>query len=112
MKLRLYALALLAPVNALAAPTYLKCEMPAESGPFLFNVTLDEGAGSADLFFPHSGYRQRLIATFTANEVRFGDRQIQYTVNRTDLSVVRVTPIIKSIEQGVCKVEAAPKRAF
>lgn len=108
----LLTLGLLAPAQAWASPVYLNCEMPGQDKPFYFNLTVDEQAGTADLFFPHSGHRDRLAATFTADEVRFGDRMMQYTVNRVDLSVVRVTPIIKSVDRGNCKVQTAPKRAF
>lgn len=105
-------LCLISASPAHAAPAYLTCDMTSTETPFSFNVTVDEQAGTADLFFPHSGSRQRLAATFTSDRVLFGDRMISYTINRVDMTLVRVTPIIKSTDQGLCKIQPAAKRAF
>lgn len=97
---------------ASAAPVYLTCDFPNDGGSFIVNVTADEQAGTVSLFMPSTNNRQQLTGTFTADRLIFSDRYMRYTINRVDLSIVRETPMIRSVESGQCKVQQPPKRAF
>ena len=92
-----------------ADPTYLRCTFP--EGVQVF-VTADEPNSAVSVSIPASGYTAKFAATFTATEVRFGDRTLSYIVSRTDLSATRHINLLNETEKGQCKVEQAPKRAF
>lgn len=100
------------PVSAMASPTYLKCTIEREPSPVDIEVTADEDNSRVVLYLPHSGLTERLPAIFDGREVRFQDRAARYTISRVDLSVSRYIPIFRVTENGQCRIDAKPKRAF
>jgi hypothetical protein len=96
-----------------AAPVFIECNIPNQGEPFPVEVTVDEQAGTVSLFMPTTGNRQKLSAIFSADRVTFGDRYAQYALSRSEpLYIVRIVPLIKSSEHGLCKMMNLPKRAF
>lgn len=102
----------LAAVPAMATPTYLKCTFPGSQGPWPVEITADEAMLVVTLFMPNSGNSQRLAAAFGVDQVRFASREMSYVLSRTDLSIVRTTPILNEVVRGDCQVATPPKRAF
>lgn len=109
MKRILYLLVALT-TPAAAAPAYLKCIFPPEG--FEVQVTADEANAAVTVFMPATGNTQKMNAVFTPTQVLFRNSMMSYELSRTDLSIIRTTPIIKSVVEGKCSVITAPKRAF
>ncbi|QCI93257.1 hypothetical protein [Novosphingobium sp. EMRT-2] len=111
-KVLLISSLLLLPCPALAASTYLSCEFQSNGGVWPVNITADEQSGKVTLFMPSSGHTETVPAAFGADKVVFRTGMMAYELSRTDLSITRVVSVINSTEQGRCKVQQPPKRAF
>lgn len=103
------------PAAANAAPAYLSCTFGSQTGqsarpPIKF--TADEAEGKVSIFVTSTGHSQTLRGTFTPELVIFEDDLLKYRLSRVDLSIQRTIKLIKSTDQGKCKIESAPKRAF
>ena len=97
---------------AAAAPTYLTCTFPSRDGSFEVQVTADEANSRVTLFMPRTGHRETLDAVFTPTQVLFQNRMMSYVLSRTDLSIRRTVPLIRSVDEGRCDLVEAPRRAF
>lgn len=106
------AASLLSGTSALAEPAYLHCVFPGERASYPIDLVADEASGSVALSLQRTGYNERFRAIFNKDDVTFGNRLNQFTLNRVNLSVVRATPILKMVETGQCELQQAPKRAF
>lgn len=99
---------LLASVSALAAPVYLDCKVQSGSTETLWNVALDESAGTASYAIQKPAFTGKFPAVFTAEKVVFND----ITVNRTDLSITVPIALLSRVDRGTCEVVKAPARKF
>lgn len=97
---------------ALAQPTYLECDFKQSNGqPWVVQFSANESEGLVTATMP-SGSSTRYRAAFTPNEVRFSDRDISYSINRVDLTVVRVVSMLKRRDEATCRIVETPARAF
>jgi hypothetical protein len=94
---------------AVNGPVYLRCTFTAGAE---VTITADEANSAVTLSVPSTGYIEQMPAAFSPADVRFRNRVLAYTVNRTDLKATRTFDGVERSEPGTCKVEAAPKRAF
>lgn len=107
------ACACAAAAPAWAAPVYMTCEFTnTEGAKSEVRFTADEEAGTVTLFVPKTGHTERMVGAFTPEQVVFKGGMLDYTISRVDLSATRTIRMISSTEQGKCKVDQAPKRAF
>ncbi len=106
------ALGVLAPLPALAAPTYLSCSISADGQTSQVDMTIDEGAGQVSFLIVSTGYARQVPGVFRPSEVVFSDGGVRYVVSRTDLSIVRTVIKYNFIDRGQCEIQKAPKRAF
>lgn len=102
----------LAATPASATPTYLKCTFPMGDRGFEVQVTADEASSTVTVYMPTTGHTEKMNAVFTPTQVLFQNRMMSYALSRTDLSIRRVVPMIKSTENGKCAVVVVPTRAF
>lgn len=113
---------LLVASSAAAAPTYLECQLGAESGitatsaPYQWEITLDERRGSVEWALPQANGQQQGV--FTAREVRWsrdgdGVRTI-FAINRSTLTFTRTSLVAGQtlITTGRCRAVRTPQRAF
>ena len=97
---------------AFAEPAYIQCDFKQSNGqPWVVQFTADESEGTVTATMPN-GKSTRYNAAFTANEVRFADRNISYAINRVDLTVVRVVSVLTKRDVANCSLIETPKRAF
>ena len=97
-------------VPAFATPRYLECTFKGDTSGV--SIAADEPAGSVVLTVDELSSVETLPAAFTQNQLQFRNKHYVYTVNRSDLTVVRALPAIDSIENGKCVVQKPRKRAF
>lgn len=98
---------------ALAAPVYMTCTFTNNEGTKSeAKFTADEEAGTVTLFVPNTGHTERMAGAFTPERVVFKGGMLDYSISRLDLTATRTIRMIRSTEQGVCKLDPAPKRAF
>lgn len=113
MKYLAIAIALLTPVNAFAATTYLECKFPSANDIPVLKITLNEEQSSVATLSPASGsirfYRN---AAFTDTTVEFQDTDYLFMIGRVNLKATRITPVLKQVHNGECTVLLPPKRAF
>ena len=96
--------------EASAKPVYLSCAAQGNGDSLQFKLAADEATGMVAIS-DQSG-SQSMRATFSADEVTFGDHAIfDYWLNRIDLSI-RVRRWNGSIEKGKCQIAPARRRAF
>lgn len=100
------------PGVAIAAPVYLKCSIQQAGGPLEVNFVLDEETRHVAVIIPKTGAVDQARGVFSSDRVLIPRDPSSFEINRIDLSVVRATPMIKTVDRGKCKVEPLPKRAF
>jgi hypothetical protein len=104
--------ALAAATPAMAAPVYLKCSIEQDGGPLQVNFVLDEETSRVAVIIPKTGAVDQVRGTFMIDRVLVPRDPSSFEISRTDLSVVRSTPMLKTTDRGFCKVEEFRKRAF
>jgi len=97
---------------ALAAPTYLSCDLGQEGKTFIVKVTADEAEGAVGIYIPSTDYREKVRGAFTADKVLFETDVIAYDLNRVNLKIKQVTKGFGWVTNGTCIIEQPPKRAF
>lgn len=97
---------------AIAAPVYLTCKIAQAGGPLEVRFVLDEDNGRVAVIIPKTGAVDHVRGTFMADRVVILREPSSFKISRTDLSIVRTTPMIKTTDRGTCKIEELPKRAF
>lgn len=106
------------PSAAAAAPTYLQCTFMKESRTTVLEVTADEASGTVTTLVQSSGFSERRTAVFSPTSVKWSSPMsfggLRYDLSRTDLSIKRDLVIGDKTfpEQGICRIQTAPKRAF
>ncbi len=96
--------------EASAKPVYLSCVTQGNGGTSQFKLAPDEATGMVSISDQTGS--QSMRATFTNDEVTFGDHAIfDYWLNRIDLSI-RVRRWNGSFDRGRCQIVAARRRAF
>ena len=96
--------------EASAKPVYLSCVARGNGDTLQFKLAADEATGMVSIS-DQSG-SQSMRATFTSDEVTFGDHAIfDYWLNRIDLSI-SVRRWNGNIDKGKCQIETARRRAF
>lgn len=103
---------LLIAMPAAAAPVFLKCNILSNGKVWPVNFVVDEEAARAAVIVAATGYVTQGPAVFTPDKVMVRQKDIEYEISRTDLTVTRKVSIPKSRDSGPCKVEEPPKRAF
>lgn len=104
---------MLAASPAMGAPAYMTCIFTnAEGTKSEVKFTADEEAGTVTLFVPKTGHTERMTGAFTPEQVVFKGGMLDYSISRLDLTATRTIRMIRSTEQGRCKLDAAPQRAF
>lgn len=93
-----------------AAPVYLECTMTTGQKDVLWEVSLDEAAGSASYSIAELGVVQKRPAAFTASKVTFNGMEI----DRTSLVLTRTTNVLGDIkiDKGQCQLAKPKARAF
>ncbi len=104
--------AVVAASPAVAAPVYLKCAIEQDGGPLQINFVLDEETGRVAVIIPKTGAVDQVRGTFMIDRVLVPRDPSSFEISRTDLSIVRSTPMLKATDRGSCKIEELPKRAF
>jgi hypothetical protein len=95
---------------ASAKPVYLSCVAQGNGDTLQFKLAADEDTGMVSIS-DQSG-SQSMRATFTSDEVTFGDHAIfDYWLNRIDLSI-SVRRWNGNFDKGKCQIETARRRAF
>lgn len=97
---------------AMAAPTYLSCDLGRDGKSFIVKVTADEAEGAVAIYIPSTEYREKVRGAFTADKVLFETDAIAYDLSRVDLKIKQVTKGFGWVANGTCVVEQPPKRAF
>ena len=100
--------------KASSEPVYLRCDVP-ESGSPVWDLTLDEKAGTVVVYLPKHGESRKHDATFTRDEIRWS-KQVASTkyrsstvVNRTTGQLVNDIPGLGSTPSyGTCAIQEAP----
>ena len=106
--------------KASSEPVYLRCDVP-ESGSPVWDLTLDEKAGTVAIYFPKAGASQKNDATFTRDEIRWsrpmpgigsirtGTYNQVTVVNRTTGKLVMDVPGLGAPPAyGSCAIQEAP----
>lgn len=106
------AFSTLSATTAIAAPTYLKCVIAADTSAVQVEITLDEAAGQATVYLPSTGRASKSSAVFRPGEVLFNDGDVSYSVSRTDFTIVRTVRAYKWVDNGQCELQTNQKRAF
>ena len=104
--------AALSPAVAQATPVYLTCDFTYEGKPQPRKFTLDEGRGTATIFYPETTESQTLDAHFSDLTVLFETYVDRYGINRASLVGFRQAKLDNVIDQAQCRIETTPKRAF
>ncbi|MDZ7896396.1 MAG: hypothetical protein U5M50_16470 [Sphingobium sp.] len=99
------------PATAHATPIYLTCDFAEKPG-YGIKLTADEGAGTVAVIVPSTGYSETMRAAFSTDRVVFEGRLLSYSLSRVSLKLERTIKSINAIDHGICRIEAAPKRAF
>ena len=111
----LAAIAALSPSPAMAAPVFLKCSLVDRGGESVFDIQLNEEAGTVSYFIHRSETTVKARAIFTPNMVSFGP----FEINRRDLTFRRdntgggfYTPgQTPPVDEGKCEISETD-RAF
>lgn len=115
MRWILAAAMMAAPVQAMAAPVYLTCDMVDEGKAFSVNIALDEASDTATMSNAGTGEPWVASAIFTAEKVRMIHRPFTWTIDRVSLKISREIFITenRSSGEGKCAVAKPPaNRAF
>jgi hypothetical protein len=105
-----FAALVLASQEASAKPVYLSCVAQGNGDTLQFKLAADEATGMVAISDQTGS--QSMRATFSADEVTFGDHAIfDYWLNRIDLSI-SVRRWNGNIDKGKCQIAAARRRAF
>ena len=99
-----------------SAPVFLLCSFA--KGPAALSVTADEANGLVTTFVQSTGYMQKRAAAFSPSAVEWssgGALNTSYRLSRVDLSIHRTLDLgmgTASADDGSCKLQEVPKRAF
>ena len=125
------ALALLAPITAIAAPVFLDCEITNEEGEKkVFSVSLDADNGKVTHTHDNGG-AFKTEGFFATNTITYQKIDLtkslrvtlKYEINRTDLSVIesftlaarnkeilKIQPPTTTLSTGTCKISEVTER--
>jgi hypothetical protein len=96
--------------QASAKPVYLSCVAQGNGDSLQFKLAADEDTGMVAISDETGS--QSMRATFSSDEVTFGDHAIfDYWLNRIDLGI-RVRRWNGSIDTGKCRIAPPRRRAF
>jgi|GEM_PF-5750395 len=98
--------------TAYAKPIYLSCDLGKDGKPFAVNLMIDEDQSIATVSVVSTGYTERLPATFTADEVIFRNRLMQYSLSRVTMAIARTVPLLQETTVGKCALQQVQRRAF
>ena len=100
--------------KASSEPVYLRCNVPKSSSP-IWDLTLDEKAGTVAVYMPLSGVSNTNDATFTRDEIRWTrpfprlSLKSVFLLNRTTGEIVRhVSGLDTAPSYGTCAIKKVP----
>jgi hypothetical protein len=98
--------------EAFAKPVYLSCSTQVNGESERFDLAADEDTNMVTIS-DKSGDSgsQSMRATFSSDQVSFGNGLFDYRLNRIDLTIT-VRRWNGNIEKGKCQIKPAPRRAF
>ncbi|MBT2242689.1 hypothetical protein JQK15_03985 [Sphingobium sp. BHU LFT2] len=103
------------PAQAMAAPTYLGCQIADSGKEYLVNFALDEAKGSATISSDANDKSFSAPASFSPEKVTIQERVFTWVIDRISLDLQRRTVIGDQQwnERGKCTVAKPPaSRAF
>lgn len=104
--------ACLVPQIAQAKPVMLSCAIQVDGKPVRFNVSPDADTQQVTFEVVASGFIRKYNGSFTSNEVGFGDGDVRFSVNRTNLAFSRTILALDSVDRGQCHKMVAHKTAI
>jgi hypothetical protein len=100
-------------------PAYLACTFQAPEKAPPIEVAIARSYRTVTLTIPSTGHVEQHKTALSAASVSFDSPlpygNVNYSINRTDLSIVQTTTgpsVAIGIVQGQCKVQTAPKLVF
>ncbi|MGH7793107.1 MAG: hypothetical protein ACREOB_12410 [Thermodesulfobacteriota bacterium] len=114
-KIGLWFLIIFAAATVYAEPVYLACHViDAKGNQTRIDITLDEASQHVSYSIVDTGLTRKTTGIFSADRVFFvsnsGDlMEIQYTIDRVNLSIQRALPRLKRLDTGMCSVVQVPK---
>ena len=101
------------PVNVHAEPVYLNCQViDTAGGKTSIDITLDEANQLVSYVIVDTGRTTKTTGVFSADRVFFigtGSIELQYTINRVDLSFQRTIPLLNTVDKGKCSIVQVPR---
>ena len=98
---------------ALAAPTYLTCELADPAGKSqIFNFALDTSAGTVGVYVPASGSQRSAEGIFASEKASLNEGSVAWEIDLAQNTVIRDKRMVGEKDSGTCKPISAEQSGF
>lgn len=114
LKAAFTAVAMLFPFSsAMAAPTYLSCELPTSAGVAqVFNFALDATAGTFGVYVPSTGSQRTANGIFTGGKASLNEGTVAWEIDIGKRTIIRDKRMVGEKDRGTCKTISAGQSGF